>query len=143
MARKPTARVVMNRAALDQVTLAVADGALAVAEHIVRSADPPDATPYGEGLVTNGGWLAYVGPNKVGGGGLDGKQPKKPRSLQVRGTGDQIHVIGGFGFPARFQEEGTVNHPAQPFLTPMFVAGADETPGIVKRTVDPQLRRIP
>lgn len=143
MARKPSARVVMNRGALDKVTLALADGTLAAAEHIVRAADPPDATPYGEGLVIRGGWLAYVGPNKVGGGGLDGKQPKKPRSMKVRGTGNQIHVIGGFGFPARFQEEGTINHPAQPFLTPALNQAGGDAADIIARTVRPLLRRIP
>lgn len=119
MARGPSARVVLNRDALTAVGLAVADGLEQVVKSIVTEAHPPDATPYGEGLVTRGGWLVYHGSKKVGGGSLEGKQPKKPRALRVRGT-TGITAIAGFGFPGRFQELGTVNHGAQPFLWPAW-----------------------
>ncbi|MCC6619467.1 MAG: hypothetical protein IT341_10575 [Chloroflexi bacterium] len=141
MARKPSARVVMNRAALDEVRLAVADGALAVGEAVVREADPPDATPFGAGLVTNGGWIGYVGDKKIGGGGLDGKQPKKPRTFRVRGT-QRIQIIAGFGFPGRFQELGTVNHPAQPFFTPAMNRVLPRTSELMRPATQARLRRI-
>jgi HK97 gp10 family phage protein len=117
MARKPTARVVLNRSRLDQVTLAVADGMFAVGKAIIETARPPDAPPYGEGLRDQGGVLVYVDGKKVAGFGLDGKQPKPPRAAKVsRGQG--IHVIVGWGFPGRFVELGTAKMAAQPFLTP-------------------------
>lgn len=116
MARGPSARVVLNRKALAGLTLALADGMEELARTIVETADPPDAPPYGQGLAARGGWLVYANGKKVAGGGLDGKQPKKPRAW--RASRDGVSAVAGFGFPARFQEFGTVNHAAQPFLTP-------------------------
>ena len=117
MARKRSARVVLNRKALDGITLAIADGAHAVAKAIVLEADPPDASPFGEGLVTSGGTLVYVGSKKVDGWSMRGQQPKKPRRFRVPKT-QGVAAIAGFGFPGRFQEFGTVNQRAQPFLAP-------------------------
>ena len=117
MARKPSARVVLNRSRMARVHLGLADGVGAVAAEIIEVANPPDATPYGVGLVQGGGWLLYKGDKKLAGAGLDGRQPKKPRSLRVRGT-TLIVAIAGFGFPGRFQELGTVQAGAQPFLVP-------------------------
>lgn len=142
MARKASARVVLNRQAIDRVILAVGDGALAVGEEIVREAKPPDATPYGSGLVTAGGWLGYVDGKKIGGGGLDGKQPKPPRSVGVSRT-KGIVILAGFGFPGRFQELGTINHPAQPFLTPAADSVLPKAPSIMERHVRPKLRSMP
>lgn len=140
-ARGPSARVVMNRQAIDQVQLAVGDGVLAVAEEIVRVATPPDATPFGEGLVDRGGWLGYVGSKKIGGGSLDGRQPKKPRSLRVRGS-EVIVAIAGWGFPGRFQELGTAHHAAQPFATPARDRVAPRAPRIMADQVPGSLRGI-
>ena len=131
----------LNRSALTELGVAVAEGVEEVARTIVEVADPPDATPFGEGLVTSGGWLVYLGPRKIGGGGQDGRQPKKPRSWRVRDS-EGIHGIAGFGFPGRFQEMGTVNHAAQPFLVP---AGNQVTPHagrIIGAVVGPKLRGI-
>lgn len=110
MSRKSSCRVVTNRAALSEAILAVADGLLAVGEEIVAAAHPPDAAPFGEGLVTRGAAAVWVEGRKVGG------QAEKPRSVKVR----QYAIVGvaGFGFPARFQEIGTVHQPARPFLAP-------------------------
>lgn len=132
MPRKNT-RVELNRAALGpngRVELAIADGITAAAQMIVEIADPPDAPPFGQGLVQRGGWLGYVGGKKVGGGGTDGKQPKKPRAFRP-GKAGYIVAMAGFGFPARFQEFGTVNHDPQPFLTPARNAVAPRIPEIV------------
>lgn len=139
MARKPSARVVLARSALDRVDLAVADGVTEFVRTVIEVAEPPDATPYGEGLVTRGGWLVYAGPNKVAGGSLDGRQPKKPRALRVRDS-HQIQGIAGFGFPGRFQEHGTATQAAQPFLTPVVVELAPHAPAIMAPAAAERLR---
>lgn len=139
MARKPSSRVVLNRAALTELGLALAGGVEEIARTIVETAEPPDATPFGEGLVTDGGWLVYQGPNKVAGGSLSGRQPKKPRAFKTRGT-TGIVGIAGFGFPAKFQEAGTVNQPARPFLAPAVVRVKGVAGEIMASAVAPRLR---
>lgn len=138
---KRHARVVLNRRAVDGVTLAIADGAHEVAKTIVREARPPDATPFGQGLVTSGGTLVYVGSKKVDGWSLDGRQPKKPRSLRVRGS-ESVVAVAGFGFPGRFQEFGTVNHGAQPFLTPSRNRVEPRVPGIMAKAAKYRIARL-
>jgi hypothetical protein len=137
--RKASAKVVLNRAALSEVHLALAEGVEEVCRTVVEVADPPDATPFGEGLVTRGGWLVYDGPKKVGGGSLGGLQPKKPRAFKVKGTAG-IVGIAGFGFPGRFQETGTVNQPARPWFTPAVVQVKGVAPQIMQGVVGPRLR---
>lgn len=139
-ARKP-ARVELNRAALTELGLALADGIEEVARTIVETADPPDAAPFGVGLVTSGGWAVYAGSKKVGGGSLDGTQPNKPRAFKPAPTG--ITGIAGFGFPARFQEFGVVHHAAQPFLWPAAIRVAGHAPAIMRSVVGPKLGRKP
>lgn len=140
MARKRNARVKLNRKAVDGVELAIADGLNAVVETIVRVARPPDATPFGEGLVTSGGWMTYVGGKKVDGGGLDGRQPKKPRAFRVKSA--HIVALAGFGFPGRFQEFGTVNHGAQPFFTPARDQVIPQIESIVRKNAAYRIARI-
>lgn len=137
MARKPGARVVLNRQALDRLHLVIAEGVEEIARTIVETAEPPDATPFGEGLVTSGGWAVYAGSRKVGGGSLDGTQPNKPRAFKANPTG--ITGIAGFGFPARFQEVGTVHHDAQPFLTPASKQVSGHAGEIMRGVVGPRL----
>jgi hypothetical protein len=131
MARKSSCRVQTNRAALSEAWLAVADGLLAVGEEIVATARPPDAAPFGEGLVTRGAAGVWVDGKKVGG------EAEKPRSLKVR----QYPIVGvaGFGFPARFQEVGTVHQPARPFLSPAKGQVAPGSPSTIRAAVQ---RRI-
>lgn len=139
MARSPSARVVLNRSKLTELGEALADGAAEVCRTILDVADPPDAEPFGQGLVTRGGYLVYNGANKVAGFGQDGKQPKKPRAFAVRGTAG-IQAIVGFGFPARFQEFGTVKHGAQPFFTPAVDSVVPHVADIMRSAVAPRLR---
>lgn len=141
MARKRSSRVVLNRKAIEGVHLAIADGTNAVARTIVQTARPPDATPYGAGLVTRGGWLTYIGSKKIDGGSLRGTQPKKPRSFRVQGT-EGIVAIAGFGFPARFQEFGTAHHGAQPFFAQARDAVIPSVPSIMKKNAAYRLARI-
>lgn len=138
---KPSARVVINRSKMTEVGLAIGDGMAEVMRTIVETADPPDATPFGEGLVTRGGYLVYQGPNKLAGWGQDGKQPKKPRAFRVAGT-TAITAIAGFGFPGRFQEQGTVHHPAQPFLWPTAQAVEPHIPEIMRPATSARLKAI-
>ncbi len=73
-------RIVLNRAALDQITLATADGAFELAKQVVLGAQVPDAAPYGVGLLQGGGVIAFVGNKRIGvastfGGGLGQEAP--------------------------------------------------------------------
>lgn len=113
---KATSRVVLNRQAFGELTLATADGLFALAVEIVEEARPPDAPPFGQGLVQGGGALAWAGKKKVAGTTIGGRQIKKPRALRLQA--DEATAIAGFGFPARFVELGTIDTPAEPFLTP-------------------------
>lgn len=141
MARKPSSRVVLNRSKMTEVGLAMADGIEEVLKTIVEVAEPPDATPFGAGLVTRGGWLVYNGSKKVGGGGTDGRQPKKPRAFKVPAA-QGIAGIAGFGFPGRFQEFGVIHHAAQPFFTPAVDATIPHLPAIMESVVRPRLKRL-
>ena len=133
MARRNN-RVVLNRAALDAITLGVADGLLALADAVIAAAKPPDAAPFGEGLVTAGGTVAYVAGKKVGG------TAKKPSAMKVKSMG--VAVAGGFGFPARFAELGTVNQPARPFLTPALMATVPDAGPFIRAKVAARLRAV-
>lgn len=137
MASKVSTRVVVNRAALDAITLGLADGMQAIGERIVKNARPPsdvgsetaaeaeeEQAEKRPPLVKNGGAATWVNGRKVAGFGLDGKQPGKPRSAKLAKPG--ITMIAGFGFPGRFQEFGTIRQGAQPFLSPAI---AEELPG--------------
>lgn len=117
--RRPSSRVVLNRKALDQVTLAIAGGVEEIARTMIEESNPPDATPFGEGLVTNGGWIVYANGKKVGGGSIDGTTPQKPREFRPLKVG--VSAVAGWSFPARFQEIGTVHQPARPFFMPTIV----------------------
>lgn len=160
---KRSSRVVLNRAALDKTHLAVADGVFAIAKQIVAVAtslapdDPrvkvrvttasgrtrfehdPGSEPAGVGLglVQGGGAVVWVGKKKVDGTLIGGKQIKKPRALKL--LPGWITAIAGFGFPARFVELGTIDTPAEPFLSPAGAEVAGEAVGIMQRTVGPAI----
>lgn len=105
-------RVTLNRQVVDELVLGYADGLQAVGEMIIAAAHPPDATPYGKGLVKGGRVTTYFGGKRIAGKGT----PSRGSILQ-RG----LVTIVGFLFPGRFQEVGTQHQPARPFLTPAFV----------------------
>jgi hypothetical protein len=120
VARKPSTRVVLNRAALTEVGLALADGFMEVGKTIVEVAagDAPDSPydpfPAGEGLPKQGGVLVYVEGAKVDGWSTRGVQPKiDRRTTDRRGT---IAAVIGFGFPGRLAHAGTLKHRGDPFL---------------------------
>jgi hypothetical protein len=113
VARKVSSRVVVNRAALTQLQGAFADGMAAIGELVIGITRPPDATPFGEGLVTTGDWGVWTGGRKTHG------TATKPRAAKLARGG--ITLVAGWGFPARFQEMGTVHQPARPFYTPRII----------------------
>lgn len=118
-------RMTINRSVIDEAVLALADGLFDTASKIVFSADVPDAPPYGEGLVQGGGVIAYVLGKKVNSTTIGGKQIKPPRAAHVSKQG--VVVIGGYGFPARFTELGTLKEHARPFLTPSLQSNIGDT----------------
>jgi hypothetical protein len=125
-----TKRVDTYRGTFDAVSLGAADGLFEIAKEIVDVASglaadsPRPPYPLGEGLPRQGGAVAWVGKKKVNNASNDGSQVAKPRSLVLleretaQGEAVAATAIAGYGFPARFVELGTVDHPAQPFLTP-------------------------
>jgi hypothetical protein len=148
MARGPSARVVLHRGTLDAISLGIADGLFDMAKAVVdaaapRMADSPhDPYPTGEGLPKQGGALAYVRGGKVAGWSQRGGQPKKPRSLRAASKGSVL-VIGGYGFPARLEEFGSLHNPAHPALTPALAEHADAVVDFVPRAVKLRLAVIP
>ncbi len=124
------AKVVLNRAALDAITRATADGLFELAKAVVTGADVPDRPPWGIGLVRGGGVIAYVDKKLVStfSTGSDATV-KKPRAAKL---GPGVVVIGGYGFPARFIESGTIHQPPRPFLTPELMATLPDAHGFVK-----------
>ena len=131
---RKSSRLVFNRGAVDAVRLGVADGLYDLGHAVVWNARPPDAEPYGVGLITRGGVMAWVDGKIVAREGKDGKAPRKPRALRLARPG--ITICVGWGFPARFVELGTILHAAQPFLTPAFYA---ELPS-AERYIRPRLK---
>jgi hypothetical protein len=123
-------RIVLNRAFFDALTLATADGLFELSKEIVDGAKVPDATPLGPGLVEGGGVLAFVGRKRVGVYATGGQTSvKKPRAAKLS---DGITVIGGFGFPSRFLETGTIKMAAKPFVTPTLMARVPDAGDFIK-----------
>ncbi len=143
MARGPTKRVVIHRASIDTVILGAIDGLFELAKSVVlgaaaRAPDSPyEPYPTGEGLVKQGGALAYAKGGKVAGWSQRGKQPSKPRAVKASSNG--FIVIGGFGFPAHLVENGTVKMAAQPFLTPELMDQLPEAGPFVQQGVQKRI----
>lgn len=119
MARKVGARTVLNRKCLNAITGGFADGMAALGAAIIADTTPPDAEPFGKGLVTTGDWGVWAGTRKVAG------TASKPRAVRLSKTG--ITLVVGYGFPGRFQELGTIHQPARPFFTPSVVEEIPQT----------------
>jgi hypothetical protein len=135
-----TSRVVINRAKVEAIRLAVADGMFEVGRAVIDGADVPDATPLGFGLIQGGGVIAYVDGKKVNGTTIGGKQIKKPRAVKLGGTG--ILVIAGFGFPGRMVHNGSIHNTPNPFLARSMFATAPTAGAIMARVVCPRLAAI-
>lgn len=119
MARKVNRRTVINYHTLGAVQQGLVDGLAVIGAAVIAKTTPPDAEPFGKGLVTTGDWGVWAGTRKVAG------TATKPKSIRLPKTGATLIV--GYGFPGRFQELGTVKQPARPFLTPAML---EELPGV-------------
>lgn len=135
----------LNQSRLDDVTLAVADGLFEAAKAIVelasaRAPDSPyDPFPLGEGLPKQGGVLVYAGNKKTHGWSIRGDQPVKPRAARASTKSHSVVAIAGFGFPARFNEAGTIRQPARPFLAPSSREIQPHIPDLVGEVTRPRL----
>lgn len=138
MARGSKVRI--NRNAARQIPLAIADGLFEVARTVIEVAQAPDAPPYGVGLVQGGGAIAYVDGKKVNDSKIGGRAIAKPRAIRVAKSG--VTVIGGWGFPARFVEFGTIHAAPHPFLTPAFAGVTPAGRSIAAPVIRDGLARI-
>lgn len=143
-------RLELKRDKLDLVVRKVADGFFAAGQHIVERASaiapdsPYDPYPTGEGLPKQGGVLVFVEDEKVNGWSIRGDQPKKPRAVRGSTKEHSIVCVIGFGFPARFNELGTLKMPANPFLAPVRDnVGPTGVVVIVGDVARPEIARIP
>jgi len=141
--------MVLNQSRLDEVTLAVADGVFEAARTIIelaaqRAPDSPyDPYPAGEGLPKQGGVLVYVANKKTHGWSIRGDQPKKPRAVRDSTKAHSVVAVAGFGFPARFNELGTIRQRARPFLAPSAREVQPHIPDIVGAVTRPKLAAMP
>lgn len=119
MARKVSRRTVLNFKTLGAIQQGLVEGMAAVGRAVIAKTTPPDAEPFGKGLVTTGDWGIWAGTRKVAG------TATKPKTVRLPKTGATLIV--GYGFPGRYQEMGTINQPARPFLTPAML---EELPGV-------------
>ncbi len=127
MARKTSVRVVMNRQALDALTLGTADALGEMAKTIVDDAHPNDAAPYGEGLSEAGDWGVWVNGKKIAG------TASKPREARIKGA---VVALGGFGTDhAMHHEIGTEDTGAYPFLSPSLLRHQEEAGAFLKKHV--------
>ena len=127
------ARVIMNRGALDELQLGMADGLLELGQKILAQAiaHAPDAPPYGEGLIASGHVLTYALGKKVGG---EEGETGKPRGMKT--PKDQAVLGVWFSAPhAHFAELGTIKQPARPFLTPAFMANIGDAGPYVQKAM--------
>lgn len=137
MARAYKSRVEINRKAFEAIELAQTDALFEVAQEVLAVVRVPDAPPYSQGLTEGGGAIGYFGKKKVAATQIGGRDVKKPRSLRIRDGESAVAV--GFGFPARFVELGTVDTPAQPFLTPAVAQVAPNAEVIVSKAIGKRL----
>lgn len=148
MARGPSTRVVLHRGTVDACTLGAIDGLFELGKEIILGAagnapdSPYDPYPLGEGLPKQGGVLAYAKGDKVAGWSQRGQQPTKPRALRAESRSSGFVIVAGFGFPGRFAEEGTIDTPAQPFLTPELMDRLPDAEPAVARGVQKRLARV-
>jgi hypothetical protein len=139
------AKVVMNRAALDDAVLGMADSLLMVGQQIVDDAskgpggsgvgslrDPELAAKEGRPMMLDTGILGVWAAGKKIGGGMVSKPrvTKVVESKTIPGTFRSVRRVAstprneavlfvGFASPlAHFAELGTIKEPARPFLTP-------------------------
>ena len=149
-------RLVLNKAALNQVDLGLAEGTFTVARAILRVSESraPDASKgfypkkwggeprrLGQGLVMRGAAVVWAGRKRVDQVRTDGRSEtvKKPRGSSRLLAGN-IYGLVGWGFPAMFLELGTVNMHARPFLTPAVQEILGDVPILLSQAMQRRLR---
>lgn len=138
----------LNLGKFDELTQAVAMGGAEWMQEVVTAAaanapdSPYDPYPLGEGLPKQGGVLAYIGNLKVFGWSIRGDQPAKPRALRLVTKEHSVVIAGGFGFPGRFAERGTIRQAPQPFFEPEFDRRAGSALSQIGERVKPLVARI-
>lgn len=138
------ARVVMNRAALDELQLGMADGLLEVGRRIIAEArdraprDPAIAEARGVPMMADtGNLVVYALGKKVGG---DEGGTGKPRGMKT--PKDQAVLGVWFSSPiAHLVELGTVKMRAQPFLTPTLADNLGDVGPYVRKAMSARARR--
>ena len=139
METKRTKKTVLNRGVLDAITLGVADGLFAMAKAIVEGADVPDLPPLTVGLIETGGALVYVDGKIVDATAIGGKVVRKPRAVKIRDLRGEVVAIGGYGFPARLVELGSIHNTPHPFLTPELMATVPDAEAFIRQATAKRL----
>lgn len=139
--RKPSARVVLNMSALNEVQQALAYGLKDLGEAVAREAAGNAAVSedprYGH-VKDQWGVAIFVDGKKVGDASSDGSATAKPREFRApKGLSGFV----GFGFPGRFLEVGTSDTRAQPFLSPAAARLAGSAVEIVRAGAAPHLAK--
>lgn len=114
------ARVVLNRAALDQVQLGMADGLQEVGEAIIAEASA--RAPKLTGALAASGTVAVFALGKLVSGRTDIAAAKNKRGVKV-GKNEVVMILGFTDWKAHFAELGTIKERARPFLIPAFNGG--------------------
>lgn len=127
--RGPTKRVILNREALDKVTLAIADSTVALADELLTETErrlrPHRRTGF---LESTGGYVVLVRNRKVAGPG------QKPRAF--RREGETISTIVGYGGPhGHLLEFGTVKQRPRPWFRPAVDEVAGRAATILATTI--------
>jgi len=134
----------------DPLMAYIADGFAEVATLIGEraSANAPDDPFYvneagqrvrqpaaGFGLPTNWGVMAWVFGKLIYGKGASRADSKISKPRAFRTDQASAEAIVGFGFPGRFNELGTAENPARPFLGPaaMDVLGSGDVERVMRR----------
>lgn len=106
-------RTTVNRREIERLRDANARGMAAMGQDILATTRPPDAPPFGEGLVDTGRFVVVQDGRAVAG---TGEVP--------RGWGDAkgTDMLVTWGFPSRFLHTGTIKMRPHPFATQPYDA---------------------
>lgn len=139
MARKPSARVELNRSKLNEIQLGIAQGLHNLAVSIAEDASSSVEVSTDEWHIRDH-WAAatFVDGKKVLDTSADGSATAKPRAFRAPAG---LSAIAGFDHPARFHEVGTTDTAAAPFLSPAATRGAARAGTIIAAGLAPTLRK--
>lgn len=134
--RREHKRTVINRQALTALRLGFVEGMAELGRRVIATAEPhvPDEEPIGKGLVRSGDWGVWTKGKKVAG------TASKPSTVKLPAGG--VTLIAGYGFPARFNEIGTVHQPSRPFLTPALLEVVPTASDAIKAPVRRALQTV-